>query len=159
MQIEPQAEHKWLRRLVGEWTMEAEAEMEPGKPPQKFKGTESVRMLGELWTIGEGVGEGPSGGESRSIMTLGYDPQRKRFVGTFISSMMSYLWPYDGALDATKKMLTLDSEGPNFEQTGLAPYQDIIEWHSDDHRTLSSQIRTADGKWMHFMTAHYRRQK
>jgi Protein of unknown function (DUF1579) len=30
MQTEPQQEHQWLQQLVGEWTYETEATMEPG---------------------------------------------------------------------------------------------------------------------------------
>ncbi len=49
MTIEPQKEHQWLQKLVGEWTYESEAEMGPGKPAEKFKGTESVRSLDGKW--------------------------------------------------------------------------------------------------------------
>ena len=45
MKAEPQKEHEWLQKLVGEWASEAEATMEPGQPPAKFTGTESVRSL------------------------------------------------------------------------------------------------------------------
>jgi hypothetical protein len=114
MKSEPQAEHRWLQKLVGEWTYEHEASMAPDKPKETFRGTESVRSLGGLWTVGEGTGDMPGGGTSKSVMTLGYDPQRKRFVGTFIASMMTYLWVYEGTLDASRKVLTLDTEGPNF---------------------------------------------
>ena len=93
-------------------------------------------------------------------MTLGYDPARKRFVGTFIGSMMTHLWVYDGALDAAGKVLTLDAEGPTSPAEGkMAKYQDIIEFKSDDHRVLSSQMLGDDGKWHHFMTANYRRSR
>ena len=56
------------------------------------------------------------------------------------------------------KVLTLDTEGPDFSG-GLAmvPYQDIIEFVSDDHRMLKSQLHDKDGNWNHFMAAHYRR--
>src|SRR5262245_47179875 len=160
MNAEPQKEHQWLQRLVGEWTSEAEAVMGPDKPPEKFKGTDSVRTIGGLWTVCEGRGEMPGGGTATTIMTLGYDPVRKRFVGTFIGSMMTYMWTYDGQLDADSKILTLGAEGPSFAGDGkMAKYQDIIEFKSDDHRTLSSQVLGDDGKWNHFMTAHYRRVK
>jgi hypothetical protein len=33
MQAEPQKEHQWLQKLVGEWTYETEAIMEPDQPP------------------------------------------------------------------------------------------------------------------------------
>ena len=62
MNTEPQKEHGWLQKLVGEWTSEAEATMEPGKPPETFRGTESVRSLGGLWVLAEGQGEMPGGG-------------------------------------------------------------------------------------------------
>jgi hypothetical protein len=92
MKTEPQKEHQWLNRLVGEWTYEGEATMEPGKPPEKFKGTESVRSVGGLWVFFEGRGEMPDGGEATTFMTLGYDPQKGRYVGTWVGSMMTYLW-------------------------------------------------------------------
>ena len=46
MKTEPQREHQWLQKLVGEWTYEGEASMEPDQPREKFTGTESVRSLG-----------------------------------------------------------------------------------------------------------------
>ena len=157
---EPQKEHKWLQRLVGEWTLEAEAMTGPGEPPAKTTGTETVRSLGGLWTVAEGEGEMPGGGTGTSIMTLGYDPQRQRFVGTWVGSMMTHLWVYEGSLDAGERVLTLDCEGPSFSGDGtLSKYRDVIELRSDDHRVLTSHVRGEDGNWQAFMTAHYRRRK
>ncbi len=48
MKIEPQKEHQWLQKLVGEWAYESECSMEPGKPPERFAGSERVRSLGGL---------------------------------------------------------------------------------------------------------------
>lgn len=157
MNEEPSAEHNWLQQLVGEWTCEIDCRMGPDQPSTKSTGTESVRSLGGLWTIGEGT---MGGGEcpGKSVMTLGYDPRNKRFVGTFIASMMTHLWPYNGTLDQTGKVLTLDSEGPSFAGDGtMAKYQDVIEFINSDHRVLSSRVLQADGKWQQFMTAHYHR--
>ena len=160
MHAQPQKEHQWLQRLVGEWTYENEAVMEPGKPPAKSTGTESVRSIGGLWVACEGRGEMPDGTAATTIMTLGYDPQKKRFVGTFIGSMMTNLWVYDGALDAAGKVLTLDTDGPSFTAEGkMSKYQDIIEQKSDDHRVLTARVLGEDGKWNQFMTANYRRKK
>ncbi|HEX6201727.1 MAG TPA: DUF1579 domain-containing protein, partial [Thermoanaerobaculia bacterium] len=152
---EPQEGHRWLHRLVGEWRWEMEASMGPDQPPAEHEGTESVRPLGELWTIGEGSSQMPDGGPATTIMTLGYDPERQRFVGTFVGSMMTHLWIYEGTLDEAGKVLTLDAEGPDFSGEGkMAKYQDVIEWVSDDHRVLRSRMLGDDGEWRQFMEAH-----
>jgi hypothetical protein len=165
MFAEPQKEHCWLQKLIGEWTYEHEANMGPDKPPQKLTGTESVRSLGGLWVLLEGQGECPGHGIGRTLMTLGYDPAKKRYIGAWVGSMMTHMWIYNGQLDPTGKVLTLDCEGPSWTPEGkivegkTAKYQDIIEFKSDDHRVLRSQSLGDDGKWTQFMEAHYRRRK
>jgi hypothetical protein len=158
MKADVQKEHLWLSKLVGDWSFEAECLMGPDQPPVKTTGSQTVRMLGGLWMIGEGEGECPDGSRAKSIITLGYDPEKQRFVGTFIASMMTHLWPYEGTLDGN--VLTLDSEGPSFSGDGTTvKYQDIVELRDDDHWILRSRMPGEDGKWLEFMTAHYRRKQ
>jgi hypothetical protein len=160
MKVEPQKEHAWLEKLVGEWTYEGDAAMGPGQVRSRFEGTESVRSLGGLWVVAEGRGEMPGGGDATMIMTLGYDPQKERYVGTWVGSMMTHLWVYDGgSLDAAGKVLTLGAEGPTCAQEGkgMAKYRDVIELKDDGHRVLTSSMLGDDGAWHEFMTAHYRR--
>jgi len=155
---QPQPEHQWLQKLVGEWTWEHESPVEPGKSAEKHRGTESVRSLDGIWIIAEGRGEMPGLGLVHNMMTLGFDTTKKRFVGTFVASMMTDLWVYDGALDTAANALVLDTEGPSFaDPTKRAKYKDSISFESDDHRIMTSAFEEADGKWMTFMTAHYRR--
>ncbi len=160
MKAEPQEEHHWLQKLVGDWTYETEASMGPDKPAETFVGTESVRSLGGLWVMCEGKGDCGDGVIASTVMTLGFDPAKKRYVGSFIGSMMGMMWTYEGDRDAAGTTLTLDTVGPSFTDEGkMIRYQDIIEFISDDHRTLSSQTLGEDGTWTRFMTAHYRRVK
>jgi hypothetical protein len=160
MPAEPQKEHQWLQKFVGEWTFDGEAPMGPDQPPTKFSGTESVRPIGGLWILAEGQGEMPGGGAATMMLTLGYDPQRQRYIGTWIGSMMTHLWIYDGGLDAAERVLTLNSEGPSMSSAGkMTQYQDVIEFRSNDHRVLTSRMLGDDGKWQQFMTSNYRRKK
>lgn len=160
MQAEPQKEHRWLEKLVGDWTYEGQASMGPDKPVQEFTGTESVRSLGGLWVVAEGTGDTPGCGTATTLLSLGYDPQKRHYVGTWIGSMMTHLWVYNGELDAAERVLTLSVEGPAMTAEGkTAQYQDVIEFKSDDHRVLTSRMLGDDGKWQEFMTAHYRRKK
>lgn len=150
-------ESQWLQRLAGEWTWEMEAEGGPGEPPIREWGPESVRILGP-WAVCESTGRTPEGAEATSIMSIGYDLGRERFIGTFLSSMMAYLWMYDGALDADGRVLTLAAEGPSYtEEGGMANYRDTIEFLAEDHRVHTSAYQAADGTWHQFMTTHYRR--
>jgi hypothetical protein len=88
--------------------------MGPDKPREKFTGSESVRSIGGIWVIGEGKGEMPGGDMATTMITLGYDPRTERFVGTWLGSMMTHLWIYDGELSADGKALSLYAEGPDF---------------------------------------------
>lgn len=158
MQAEPQTQHQWLQQLVGDWTYESDCSMGPDKPRQKFTGSERVRSLGGLWVVCEGQGQMPGGGTATMMMTLGYDPQKGRFVGTWVGSMMTHLWVYDGELDPAGKMLTLSSEGPDFSAPGkTGQFRDIIELLDDGRRLLRSHALGPDGQWREFMTAKYRR--
>jgi hypothetical protein len=160
VKTEPQREHEWLAKLVGQWTFEADCNMGPGQPPAKHGGSETVRSLGGLWVLAEGEGEMPGGGAAATLMTLGYDPQKRRYVGTWIGSMMTHLWVYEGEMDASGKVLTLNTEGPDMSVAGKnTSYRDVIEFRSDDERRLSSHMLGSDGQWHHFMTATYRRKR
>ena len=153
---QPTQNHEWLLRMVGDWTMEGSCSMGPGQADQVLRGTEKVRAIGQLWVQGEGQAEMPGGGTATNIITLGYDIARGRFTGSFISSAMSMMWLYDGALEG--EVLTLDSEGPDFtDPTRRLKYQDIVEWLPDGRRVLASRVQMPDGAWQPIMRAEYRR--
>ena len=100
------------------------------------------------------------GTEVHALMTLGYDEKKKAFVGTWIDSMQSHMWHYEGKLDAAKKVLTLSASGPSFDDPDvMANYHDIITIVDADTHTLTSEVQTPDGKWTPFMTARYERKK
>lgn len=161
MDAKPQAEHAWLKQLLGDWTTTGECDMGPGQPASQTTGTEHVRALGDFFMVCEGKGEMPGSPDmGYMLMTLGYDIARKKFVGSWAGSMMPGMFFYEGQLDAEKKVLTLDTEGPSFKGDGTtAKYQDVITLHGPDERTLHSQTLQPDGSWKRFMTATYRRVK
>ena len=160
MPEKPQNEHQWLQKLVGEWTYETEVTMGADQPAEKATGTENVRSLGDFWILAEGQGEMPGCGEANTMMTLGYDPQKQRYVGTWVGSIMTYLWLYEGELDAAETVLTLNSDGPAMTGEGkMAKYRDVIEFKSDNHRVMTSHVLKDDGQWHPFMTVNYRRKK
>ena len=156
----PEKEHAWLTQLAGEWEYDSEAVIAPGQPPLKAKGTESVRSIGGFWTMLESKGT-VANQPFTGILTLGYDPAKKKFVGTWIDSMNSHLVVYDNAtLDASGKVLTLSCEMPNHMLGGkLTKFKDLLEVKSKDEKVLTSSMLGEDGKWMTFLTVKYQRKK
>jgi hypothetical protein len=159
MKVEVLPQHRWLTRLVGEWSYESDCPDESGGASEKMTGTETVRMLGGIWLLGETRGQMPGGAPMSALVTLGFDPDKGRFVGTWIGSMMTELWVYhNGWLDDAQKVLTLEAEGPSFDGSGKrAQYRDIVELVDDNHRVLSGNVQGDDGKWNRFMTSRYTR--
>lgn len=157
MECEATEEHRWLQELEGTWTVQGEMQMD-GQPPTQFAGRETVRKVGELWIVAEGEGEMPDGSPAAMVTTLGYDPARECFVGTFIGSMMANLWIYEGQLDASRRILTLDTEAPSVMSEGeLTRFQDIFEIVGPNRRKLTSQLLGEDGEWKVFMRSTYTR--
>ncbi|MEX2535071.1 MAG: DUF1579 domain-containing protein [Trueperaceae bacterium] len=121
-------------------------------------GSGTVRALGDIWFLAEGTHQAADGKPHRSLMTLGFDSNKKRFVGTWFGSMMTHLWVYDGHLSEDGTTLNLDCEGPSMNGDGrMLPYRDVIEVRSDDHRILRGMVKEDDGSWREFMVTHYRR--
>ena len=157
MHVEPREEHRWLEQLVGDWTYESD----PMGPPDKQeveRGTLSARTLGGVWLVCELRSDRSENAGAASIMTLGYDPEKRRYVGTFISWMMANLWIYDGEMEAGGKAIALHAEGPSFAMEGkTAPYVDRVEITSDDAWVMTSSTPDAEGTWQRFMTMRFRR--
>ncbi len=150
-------EHQWLHRFVGEWSTKSEANMGPGQPATNFEGSISSRMIGGFWVVNE-MKSDMAGTPMVGIQTVGFDPAKKVYVGTWIDAMGTYLWHYTGTVDAAGKILTLEAEGPNFMTEGkLTKFQDIYEFKSSDEIAIYSKMLGDDGKWITFMTGTAKR--
>lgn len=158
---EVRKEHLWLQQLAGDWVMQ---------PPEDGQGcggevsatpwVESIRMLHGLWLVAESSGEMPGGGPATCIMTLGYDPARQVFVGSWIGSMMTHMYVYEGHLDAAGRVLTLDCEGPDFQAPERATrYRDLLVLEGDGTRSGRSLMQAADGSWTEVMNLRFRRRE
>lgn len=158
MDTKPTEEHAWLQRLVGEWDARGEAIMGPEQAPETWTGTETVRPIGKLWVQGEGRTDMPGQEPGITQITLGFDPRKNRYVGTFIGSSMADLWVYEGTLEGD--VLTLNSEGPAV-RPGEKPVQfkDVVELEDSNTRLLKSYMQTPDGEWQQVMTAEYKRKQ
>lgn len=147
----PTEHHQWLLRFVGKWETQGKATMGPGQPPIECTGTLTCRSVGEYWIVNEMNGEimdSPMVG----VQTIGYDPQKQQFIGTWIDSSNSFMWHYKGSLDEAGTTLTLEADGPSFTEPGkTTQFRDIYRFDSDDKMTTFSKMKDGDGNWVTFM--------
>ena len=113
-------------------------------------------MLGEYWVVSEVEGSF-MGMPFSSVFTLGYDPGKEKFVGTWIDSLSSNFWHYEGTLSADGKTLTLVKQDPCGGTPGKsAVLEDVMEIQSRDQKTLTSRA-LVDGEWRTMLTIRSRR--
>jgi hypothetical protein len=156
----PQKEHQWLQQFVGEWTTYGKMDMGDGQAFE-CRGTEVVRSIGGRWIVSDMTGESPMG-PMTAVMTLGYDPEQGKYIGTWVDSMTNHMWIYDGSVDASGKVLTLNATGPDMmdpTSDRTAEYRDVIEFKDRNTRVLTSSGKGPDGQWVTFGTVTFTRTK
>lgn len=148
-------EHAWLKQLHGAWTSDTQCGADP--VADRMTIAERGEPLGDYWIVIAQQGTSPHGKWSSQI-TLGYDAEQSKFVGTYVGSMMPMIWHYEGTLDASGKVLTLTSQGPRFDgKPGVGTYHDIIEIVGPDEWVFRSELQQDDGTWKEFMRGSHRR--
>ena len=155
----PAKEHAALAKFAGEWEVKSECKMPGMEEPVVCTGSEIAKIVGGFWLVTHGDGD-MMGMKMQSILTLGYNPEKKKYVGTFLSSCDSTLWKYEGEMDASGKKLTLHTEGPLMtDPTKAGKYKEVLELVDKDHKTFTSYLIDENGKETKFVTMEYRRKK
>src|SRR5882672_5407809 len=131
--------------------------MEPGKPMMESKGIEIASMgLGGFWLSYEYKGE-MMGAPFTGRGTMGYDQQKKKYVGTWIDSMKSGLFLSEGTGDG--KGFTMMAQGYCDGEGKAITMKQVYEVKDADHWTLTFLTPNPDGKEMTMGTIEYTRRK
>ena len=155
----PTKEHEWLHQLAGQWEADLEVMTEPGKPPMKLKSTENTRRIGGFWIVSESEVTASAMPFARAL-TLGYDPQKKKYIGTGVDSNSMNIAHYEGSVDAAGKTLTMEGEMPSpFEAGKSVRVREVIELKSPDQKTVTTSVQGPDGSWFPLVTVNARRKK
>jgi len=155
----PQKEHELLQRFVGDWESQSEAMQGPDQPAMKCKGQMHTRALGKLWIVSD-VENDVMGTTMNAVLSLGYDPETKKYVGTWIDSVMNHMWHYHGCLEDDGKTLILEAEGPNMMEPGkTAKFRDVYIFKSPDQMETKAMMQQEDGTWTTFMTGTSKRKQ
>jgi Protein of unknown function (DUF1579) len=108
----PTAEHKILAADEGTWDAAIKSYINgPDSEPAVSKGVEVNTVLtGGLWISSSFSGDfGGMAFEGRG--QFGYDPNKKKYVGTWIDSMSPALTVLEGTYDAKTKTITYTGDG------------------------------------------------
>jgi hypothetical protein len=147
---EPTPTHHFLRGFSGDWVSRPD-----DVHPEPIR--ESGTMIGDLFVQITGratTGEPPM----EYQFTLGFDPEKDKVVGTFISNCMAMIWNYECDYDAEANTLVLYAHGPTWDGTpGPVRYRDTLTLHADGTRTLESAMEKSEGTFERFMFSTYDR--
>ena len=103
------ASHKVLGGMAGKWVTKTKSWMEPGKPPTESTGTcEAKMLLGGRYLQQEYVGD-MMGSTFTGINVIGYDNYTKRYVSTWIDSMSTGIYFFEGTASPDGKVITQES--------------------------------------------------
>jgi hypothetical protein len=143
----PSPEHQILAADVGTWDAAIKSFMDgPGSEPQISKGVETNEiMTGGLWVLSKFEGNfGPMKFEGRG--QFGYDPAKKKYVGTWIDSMSPSISVLEGTYDAKTK--TMSYIGDGYDPRSKSKYtQRMVTAMKDDGTrvfTLSMKFEGGD---------------
>jgi len=131
----PGPEHAQLAKDVGTWDASIEMFMAPGAAPMVSKGTETVTMLGGFWQLSEFKSE-MMGQPFEGRGATGFDPAKKKYVGTWVDTMTPGYYTVEGTYDAATKTMTAVMEGPD-PSGAVAKTKQTTQWKDADTRVLT----------------------
>jgi hypothetical protein len=156
---QPGPEHKVLDPLVGTWNAKVKFWMDPSKPPQESEGVMKRQWIMDGRFIQEKY-EGKAFGSTFQGMGLtGYDPLKKKYVGTWIDSLSCAIMIVHGDYDAKTKTLTSYSDDID-PYTGIKmKSRDVFRFVDDDHQVMEMYRTPEKGEEKKVMEIHYTRVK
>ncbi len=137
-------EHERLAKGVGTWDATIKSWMQgPQSEPTVSKGVEVAKLMpGGLWILSEfdgKFGDMDFHGQGQT----GYDPGKKKYIGTWVDSMSPTIMIMEGDFDPTTHTMTMNSKGvgPNGK-----PYDArMVEVHKDrDTRVFTMSMKSDD---------------
>ena len=152
---QPGPEHELLKKEVGTW--DATVEMMMGAAPPT-KGVETNTLgPGGLWVINDFKSE-IAGAPFQGHGVTGYDPAKKKYVGTWVDSMSTAVSILESTYDAASKSMVgaIDAPGPD----GRMMKMKTVTQHTDDDTRVFTMYGTGpDGKEAPTMRITYKRRK
>ena len=132
--------HKELEYFVGKWNAVTKYWMKPGEKPMETTGTSVAKLImggRYLKTVNNGK---MMGMDHTGMSIYGYDNYHKKFVGTWLDSAGTGLFPYEGTIDSSGKV-----------RTDSATWDDIMSGGTHDVRMVTTIVDKDTYKFEMFM--------
>ncbi len=140
---QPTAEHQTILGGVGTWEGTLTTYM-PGMPEQPVAAREVVEAIGGFWTQSHFTCD--FGGMAYlGTGCVGYDPARKKIVGTWCDNMSSYLAHMEGAMGPSGKSMVMRYDAPD-DTTGVMTPHRIETTFEKDQYTSTFYMGEGAGK-------------
>lgn len=151
----PSPEHELLKQMAGLWDAHIKCSM---PKPQESKGVFTANMdLGGFFLVTEFKGQlGELPFQGRGL--TGYDPFKKKYVGTWVDSMGPGIYHSEGAWDKAGKVFTETMEGPCPKGMPMK-MRAVTQVKDSNHMQFQMYMRGDDGKETLMMEIAYTRKK
>jgi hypothetical protein len=152
----PVKEHEQLKSRVGTWDVTMKMMNMPPGGPGDTKGTSVMKTCGDFWVVEDFtamfMGQ-PFSGHG----VTGYDPDKKKWVATWIDSMTDHLTVMEGTSEGNKIIYVYDASSES--GGGMTKHRLVCDCKDNDHVALSFFETGADGKEKQNMQIDYVRRK
>jgi Protein of unknown function (DUF1579) len=135
---------------VGSWDAEVIVRPAPGAPEVRSQGLAVQKLVGK-WLISDFKND--TGFDGHGI--YGWDATRKRYVGTWVDPMRSFLCVMEGDWDATARRMTFHAEARTPDGKTLR-WREVTE-HVDEKTRLFRQFWDLPDGEHELMTVTYRK--
>jgi hypothetical protein len=143
---QPQAEHRLLERLAGEWQFERQTPPEAGSRPRILgTGAISAEMMGAFFVASRWAGN-VYGADYEALQAIGYDVEQGKYTGYWLDSFMSFRWELTGIVDAATQELWVTTRGPA-PAGGTTGFRERYRFDSADSITIIGEMQR-DESWV-----------
>lgn len=156
----PTKAHEEMSYEVGIWDAETTTWESPDAEPMTGKGVETNKLLGKMWLLSDFEGEF-AGSKFQGHMQLGYDPLKKKYIGTWTDTISPFLSTLEGEYDEATNTLTMMTDGTSVMTGKPEKAKNVTRYIDDDTKVFEMYmpVEGQDGKWWKMMEIKYKRRK
>lgn len=144
----PGPEHAMLKKMVGTW--DATITSSWMGTSETSKGVTVYKAIGDFWVVEDFEGE-MMGQKFTGHGITGFDPDKKKYVGTWVDNMGPALVHGEGTVDASGKLNMTHETSMNGQATTMTS---VSEWKDADNMVFTMSMGGSE-----MMKIEYKRKK